>query len=85
MADRSMPGLRTTTTGAVQQGASGNFTTIKKRQKKGGKQARKKKSSANINLRVGTLNVGTMIRKKREVIYMIGRRKLDISRLQETK
>ena len=89
MPDRSRPGLTTTATGAVvQQGVSGNSATVGQRQKRGGKQARKrieKKRSSKVALRVGTLNVGTMSGRGREVADMMERRKLDILCVQETK
>ena len=89
MPDRSRPGVTTTATDAVvQQGVSGNSATVGQRQKRGGKQARKrkeKKRSSKVALRVGTLNVGTMSGRGREVADMMERRKLDVLCVQETK
>src|SRR5206468_1491119 len=46
---------------------------------------RKRRSAGGIGLRLGSLNVGTMVRKSGEVIEMVGRRGLDFCCLQETK
>ena len=70
-------GLAVTATSVVMQRL---MKIIEKRQKRGGKRARKwrkRKSSINIALRVGTLNVGTMTRKGREIADLLERRKLD--------
>ena len=89
MPDRSRPGLTTTATGAVvQQGISGKYATVGHRQRRGGKQVRRrkeKKRGRKVALRVGTLNVGTMTGKGREVADMMERRKLDILCVQETR
>ena len=86
--DRSRPGLTTTAIGAVDlQGAGGNWITVGRR-RRGGKCVRTKKekrSAKSIGLRVGTLNVGTMTGKGRELVDMMQRRKVDILCVQETR
>uniref|UniRef100_A0A7N8XCY4 Endonuclease/exonuclease/phosphatase domain-containing protein n=1 Tax=Mastacembelus armatus TaxID=205130 RepID=A0A7N8XCY4_9TELE len=86
--DRSRTGLPTTATGAVDlQGASGNWTTIGRR-RRGGRRVhrqREKRKGRNVGLRVGTLNVGTLSGKTRELADMMERRKVDILCVQETR
>ncbi|KAK2887924.1 hypothetical protein Q8A73_019372 [Channa argus] len=88
--DRSGPGLTTTATGAVDlQGTGGNWTTVgRRRRRRGGRcvlRQREKRKAKNVELTVGTLNVGTMIGKARELIDMMQRRKVDILCVQETR
>ena len=95
--DRSRPGSTTAASGAVpQQGASGNYVTVGKqrkrrsrgRRKRGGKRARRqheKSQAVKVALKVGTLNVGSMTGRGREVAAVMGRRKIDILCVQETK
>ncbi|KAK2921658.1 hypothetical protein Q8A73_001143 [Channa argus] len=88
--DRSGPGLTTTATGAVDlQGTGGNWTTVgRRRRRRGGRcvrRQREKRKSKNVGLTVGTLNVGTMTGKARELIDMMQRRKVDILCVQETR
>ncbi|KAK2921479.1 hypothetical protein Q8A73_000964 [Channa argus] len=88
--DRSGPGLTTTATGAVDlQGTGGNWTTLgRRRRRRGGRcvrRQREKRKAKNVGLTVGTLNVGTMTGKARELIDMIQRRKVDILCVQETR
>ena len=89
--DRSRPGLTTTATGAgVQQGAGGKYATVgqKKERRRGGKQAQKRRVKGHmrrVDVRIGTLNVGTMTGKGRGLADMMERRKLDILCVQETK
>ena len=86
--DRSRPGLTTTAIGAVHlQGAGGNWTTVGRR-RRGGRCVRRKREKRNakrLGLRVGTLNVGTMTGKGRELVDMMQRRKVDILCVQETR
>ena len=86
--DRSRPGLTTTAIGAVRlQGAGGNWTTVGRR-RRGGRCVRRKREKRNakrLGLRVGTLNVGTMTGKGRELVDMMQRRKVDILCVQETR
>ncbi|KAK2899776.1 hypothetical protein Q8A73_012905 [Channa argus] len=88
--DRSGPGLTTTATGAVDlQGTGGNWTTVgRRRRRRGGRcvrRQREKRKAKNVGLTVGTLNVGTMTGKARELIDMMQRRKVDILCVQETR
>ena len=90
--DRSRPGLPTTASGVAQQGFCGNYATAKdsenRSRKRGGKrlkmqrEAWKKRRSL---IRVGTLNIGTMNGRGRELEDMMERRNVDILCLQETK
>uniref|UniRef100_A0A3B3BTI6 ribonuclease H n=1 Tax=Oryzias melastigma TaxID=30732 RepID=A0A3B3BTI6_ORYME len=86
--DRSRPGLTTTAIGAVhRQGAGGNWTTVGGR-RRGGRRVRRereKRKVTSVGLRVGTLNVGTMTGKGRELVDMMQRRKVDILCVQETR
>ena len=95
--DRSRPGLTTAATGAVpQQGACGNYATVGKgrqrrngrRRKRGGKRARRqqeKKRTVTAALKIGTLNVGSMTGRGREVAAMMENRQIDVLCVQETK
>ena len=90
--DRSRPGLTTTAIGTVNlQGADGNWATVgrrRSRRRRGGKRVgrkREKKTFKSVGLRVGTLNVGTMTGKARELVDMMQRRKVDILCVQETR
>ncbi|KAK3555648.1 hypothetical protein QTP86_025616 [Hemibagrus guttatus] len=86
--DRSRPGLTTTAIGAVDlQGAGGNWATVGGRSR-GGRRVRRqreKKKGKSVGLRIGTLNVGTMTGKGRELADMMERRKVDILCVQETR
>ncbi|KAK3517015.1 hypothetical protein QTP70_030440 [Hemibagrus guttatus] len=84
--DRSRPGLTTTTIGAVDlRGAGGNWATVGRRSR-GGRRVRRqreKRKGKSVGLRIGTLNVGTMTGKGRELADMMERRKVDILCVQE--
>ncbi|KAK3510194.1 hypothetical protein QTP70_026787, partial [Hemibagrus guttatus] len=86
--DRSRPGLTTTTICAVDlQGAGGNWATVGRRSR-GGRRVRRqreKRKGKSVGLRIGTLNVGTMTGKGRELADMMERRKVDILCVQETR
>ncbi|KAK3542438.1 hypothetical protein QTP86_025900, partial [Hemibagrus guttatus] len=86
--DRSRPGLTTTAIGAIDlQGAGGNWATVGRRSK-GGRRVRRqreKRKGKSVGLRIGTLNVGTMTGKGRELADMMERRKVDILCVQETR
>ncbi|KAK3548736.1 hypothetical protein QTP70_018458, partial [Hemibagrus guttatus] len=86
--DRSRPGLTTTAIGAVDlQGAGGNWATVARRSR-GGRivhRQREKRKGKSVGLRIGTLNVGTMTGKGRELADMMERRKVDILCVQETR
>ncbi|KAK3552394.1 hypothetical protein QTP86_011626 [Hemibagrus guttatus] len=82
------PGLTTTAIGAVDlQGAGGNWATVGRRSR-GGRRVRRqreKRKGKSVGLRIGTLNVGTMTGKGRELADVIERRKVDILCVQETR
>ncbi|KAK3569470.1 hypothetical protein QTP86_031432 [Hemibagrus guttatus] len=86
--DRSRPGLTTTPIGAVDlQGAGGNWATVGRRSRGGRRvhRQREKKKGKSVGLRIGTLNVGTMTGKGRELADMMERRQVDILCVQETR
>ncbi|KAK2909600.1 hypothetical protein Q8A73_007315 [Channa argus] len=88
--DRSGPGLTTTATGAVDlQRTGGNWTTVGRRRRRSGgrcvRRQREKRKAKNVGLTLGTLNVGTMTGKARELIDMMQRRQVDILCVQETR
>ena len=90
--DRSRPGLPTTASGVAQQGTCGNYATAKqsenKSRKRGGKRVKKQREAWKGRcslIRVGTLNIGTMTGRERELADMMERRNVDILCLQETK
>ncbi|KAK3522313.1 hypothetical protein QTP86_002955 [Hemibagrus guttatus] len=86
--DRSRPGLTTTAIGAVDlQGAGGNWATVGRRSRGGRRvhRQREKRKGKSVGLRIGTLNVGTMTGKGRELADMMERRKVDILCVQETR
>ncbi|KAK3514790.1 hypothetical protein QTP70_031178 [Hemibagrus guttatus] len=86
--DRSRPGLTTTAIGAVDlQGAGGNWATVGGRSRGGRRvhRPREKRKGKSVGLRIGTLNVGTMTGKGRELADMMERRKVDILCVQETR
>ncbi|KAK3545113.1 hypothetical protein QTP70_000833 [Hemibagrus guttatus] len=84
----SRPGLTTTAIGTVDlQGAGGNWATVGRRSG-GGRRVRRqreKRKGKSVGLRIGTLNVGTMTGKGRELADMMERRKVDILCVQETR
>ncbi|KAK3529527.1 hypothetical protein QTP70_031964, partial [Hemibagrus guttatus] len=86
--DRSRPGLTTTAIGTVDlQGAGGNWATVGRRSR-GGRRVRRqreKRKGKSVGLRIGTLNVGTMTGKGRELADVMERRKVDILCVQETR
>ncbi|KAK3545181.1 hypothetical protein QTP70_001769 [Hemibagrus guttatus] len=86
--DRSRPGLTTTAIGAVDlQGAGGNWATVGLRSRGGRRvhRQREKRKGKSVGLRIGTLNVGTMTEKGRELADVMERRKVDILCVQETR
>ncbi|KAK3506921.1 hypothetical protein QTP70_031225 [Hemibagrus guttatus] len=86
--DRSRPGLTTTAIGTVDlQGAGGNWATVGGRSRGGRRvhRQREKRKGKSVGLRIGTLNVGTMTGKGRELADMMERRKVDILCVQETR
>ncbi|KAI5625322.1 hypothetical protein C0J50_15181 [Silurus asotus] len=88
--DQSRPGLTTTATGIVsRQGTGGNWATVgRRRGRRGGRRLQRwqgKEQCRRVEIRVATLNVGTMTGKGREVADMMERRKVDMLCVQETK
>ncbi|KAK3540514.1 hypothetical protein QTP70_032471, partial [Hemibagrus guttatus] len=86
--DRSRPGLTTTAIGAIDlQGAGGNWATVGRRSRGGRRvhRQREKRKGKGVGLRIGTLNVGTMTGKGRELADMMERRKVDVLCVQETR
>ncbi|KAK3532168.1 hypothetical protein QTP86_009040 [Hemibagrus guttatus] len=82
------PGLTTTAIGAIDlQGAGGNWATVGGRSRGGRRvhRQREKRKGKSVGLRIGTLNVGTMTGKGRELADMMERRKVDILCVQETR
>ncbi|XP_065675628.1 uncharacterized protein LOC136091844 [Hydra vulgaris] len=79
-----------TASGAVApQGISGNWATVgTRRRRKGGKRALKLKErrmSRKVEVKFGTMNVGTMTGKGRELADAMEKRKLDILCVQDTR
>ena len=86
--DRSRPRLPTTASGIAQQGTCGTYATAKQSEKRGGKRVKKQREAWKGRfslIRVGTLNIGTMTGRGRELADMMERRNVDILCLQETK
>ncbi|KAK3520013.1 hypothetical protein QTP70_010846 [Hemibagrus guttatus] len=86
--DRSRHGSTTTAICAVDlQGAGGNWATVGRRSRGGRRvhRQRVKRKGKSVGLRIGTLNVGTMTGKGRELADMMERRKVDILCVQETR
>ena len=90
--DQSRPGLPTTASGVAQQGTYGNYATAKhsenKRRKRGGRRVKRQREvwkGKRSLIRVGTLNIGTMTGRGRELADLMERRNVDILCLQETK
>ena len=93
--DRSGPGLTTAACGAVpQQGAVGNYATVgqrrnqRRKRRRGGRRYQKeleKRRGSAVDMRIGTLNVGSMTGKGREIVDLMERRQVDILCVQETK
>ncbi|KAK3564602.1 hypothetical protein QTP86_023766, partial [Hemibagrus guttatus] len=78
----------TTAIGAVDlQGAGGNWATVGRRSRgrRRVRRQREKRKGKSVGLRIGTLNVGTMTGKGRELADMMERRKVDILCVQETR
>ncbi|KAK3544356.1 hypothetical protein QTP86_009061 [Hemibagrus guttatus] len=71
----------------LEKGAGGNWATVGGRSR-GGRRVRRqreKRKGKSVGLRIGTLNVGTMTGKGRELADMMERRKVDILCVQETR
>ncbi|KAK3537437.1 hypothetical protein QTP70_009974 [Hemibagrus guttatus] len=70
-----------------EKGAGGNWATVGRRSRGGRRvhRQREKRKGKSVGLRIGTLNVGTMTGKGRELTDMMERRKVDILCVQETR
>ncbi|KAK3508983.1 hypothetical protein QTP70_015406 [Hemibagrus guttatus] len=68
-------------------GVGGNWATVGGRSRGGRRvhRQREKRKGKSVGLRIGTLNVGTMTGKGRELADMMERRKVDILCVQETR
>ncbi|KAK3554778.1 hypothetical protein QTP70_033475 [Hemibagrus guttatus] len=69
------------------KGAGGNWATVGRRSRGGRRvhRQREKRKGKSVGLRIGTLNVGTMTGKGRELADVMERRKVDILCVQETR
>ena len=89
MPDRSGPGLTKIASGTVvQQGAAEKYATVARRRKRGGKHVRdkqKRRMGGKMDVKVRTLNVGTMTGKGRELADVMVKRKIDTLCVQETR
>ena len=69
--DRSGTGSTTTASAAAQRGDGGNYATVgRKTKRRGGKKTRRGNEARRelyLRLKIGTLNVGTMMGKGRDV------------------
>ena len=89
--DRSRPGLPTIASGVAQQGTCEIMTakhSENKSRKRGGKRVKKQQEAwkgRRSLIRVGTLNIGTMTGRGRELADMMERRNVDILCVQETR
>ncbi|KAK3528255.1 hypothetical protein QTP86_028493, partial [Hemibagrus guttatus] len=86
--DQSRPELTTTAIGAIDlQGGGGNWATVGGRSRGGRRvhRQREKRKGKSVGLRIGTLSVGTMTGKGRELADVMERRKVDILCVQETR
>ena len=90
--DRWRPRLPTTASGVAQHGTSGNYATAEhcknKRRKRGKRRVKRQREvwkGRRSLIRVGTLNIGTIIGRGRKLADMMERRNIDILCLQETK
>ena len=90
--DRSRLGLPTTASGVAQWVTCGNYAIAKhsenKRRKSGGKRVKRPREvwkRRRSLIRVGTLNIGTMTGRERELANLMERRNVDILCLRETK
>ena len=82
----------TTASGVARQGICGNYATAEhienKRRKRGGRRVKRQRrlwKGRRTLVRVGTLNIGTMTGRGRELADLMERRNVDILCLQETK
>ena len=91
--DRSRPGLTTATIGVGQQGTGGNYATVggrhrrRKKMKKGRRMRRQQEKRKEVCkvVKMGTLNMGSMTGKGKELADIMQRRKVDVLCVQETR
>ena len=90
--DQLRPGLPTTASGVAQQGTCENYATAKhcenNSRKRGGRRVKKQREvwkGRHSLVRMGTLNIGTMTGRRRELADMMEQRNVDILCLQETR
>ena len=90
--DRSRPRLPTTTSSVAQQSTCGNYATAEhsenKSRKRGGRRVKRQRKvwkGRHLLVKVGTLNIGTMAGRGRELADLMERRNVDILCLKETK
>ena len=95
--DRSGPGITTAVTSGCEPRVTGGHATwaqrrVQRRTRRGGRQWRRKtarneerKKVREAEVKVGTLNVGTMTGKGMEIVDMMGRRNVNILCVQETR
>ena len=90
--DRWRPGLPTTASGVARQGTCANYAIAglseNKRRKRGGRRVKRQRETwkgRRTLIRVGTLNLGTMTGRGRELEDMMEQRNVDILCLRETK
>ena len=81
--DRSRPELPTTASGVTQQGTCENYATVSehKSRKRGGKRVKRQRKvwkARRSLIRLGTLNIGTMTGRERELADMMEQRNVDI-------
>ena len=84
------PRLPTTASSVAQQGICENYATASKNKsrKRGGRRVKRQREvwkGRRSLIRVGTLNIGTMTGREREVADLMEQRNADILCLQETK
>ena len=90
--DLSWLELPTTASDAAQQGTCGNYATAEhtknKKRKRGGRRMKRQQEvwkGRRSLIRVGTLNIGTMTGRARELADLMEPRNVDVLCLQETK
>jgi len=90
--DWSWPGSTMAVTRDCYPRVTGGHATWMQRRRRGGRQWRQKrekpeerKQAKRVNLKVGTLNVGTMTGKGRKIADVMERRDVDVLCMQETR
>ena len=90
--DQSRRGSPTTASGVARQGTCGRYDTAElgenKKRKRGERRVKRQwelRKGRRTVIRMGTLNVGTMTGKERDLADLMERRKIDVLCLQEAK